>query len=76
MRDGDGAAGTARRGERSIFHARLDGSRRRPQRIASAHRLELTHFSPPVGAVDILGEVAECYTGPTVLATDGWFIEF
>ncbi|MEY4857528.1 MAG: hypothetical protein RLZZ97_2358, partial [Gemmatimonadota bacterium] len=43
---------------------------------ASAHRLELTHFSPPVGAVDILGEVAECYTGPTVLATDGWFIEF
>jgi len=29
-----------------------------------------------VEAVDILGEVAECYTGPTVLATDGWFIEF
>ncbi|WP_396199713.1 MBL fold metallo-hydrolase [Gemmatimonas sp.] len=43
---------------------------------ASAHRLVLTHFYPPVEAVDILGEVAECYTGPTVLATDGWSIEF
>ena len=43
---------------------------------ASAHRLVLTHFYPPVEAVDILGDVAECYTGPTVLATDGWSIEF
>lgn len=43
---------------------------------ASAPRLVLTHFYPPAEAVDILGEVAECYTGPTVLATDGWSIEF
>jgi ribonuclease BN (tRNA processing enzyme) len=43
---------------------------------AAAHRLVLTHFYPPVDAVDILGEVAECYAGPTVLATDGWSIEF
>ena len=43
---------------------------------AAAHRLVLTHFYPPVEAVDILGEVAEYYTGPTVLATDGWSIEF
>lgn len=43
---------------------------------ASAQRLVLTHFYPPVEAVDILGDVAEYYTGPTVLATDGWSIEF
>ena len=43
---------------------------------AAAHRLVLTHFYPPVEAVNILGDVAECYTGPTVLATDGWSIEF
>jgi ribonuclease BN (tRNA processing enzyme) len=36
----------------------------------------LTHFYPPVETVNILGEVAESYTGPTVLATDGWSIEF
>jgi ribonuclease BN (tRNA processing enzyme) len=36
----------------------------------------LTHFYPPVEAANILGEVAECYTGLTVLATDGWSIEF
>ncbi len=43
---------------------------------AAAHRLVLTHFYPPVEAVDILGEVAERYTGSTVLAIDGWSIEF
>lgn len=43
---------------------------------ASAAQLVLTHFYPPVEAVDILGQVAEHFTGPTVLATDGWFIEF
>ena len=43
---------------------------------AAARRLVLTHFYPPVEAANILGEVAECYTGPTVLATDGWSIEF
>jgi pyrroline-5-carboxylate reductase len=41
-----------------------------------ARRLVLTHFYPPVDVVDILGDVAEYYTGPTVLATDGWSIEF
>ena len=43
---------------------------------AVARRLVLTHFYPPVDVVDILGDVAQYYTGPTVLATDGWSIEF
>ena len=43
---------------------------------ARAKRLVLTHFYPPVEAVDILGEVAEHYAGPTVLAHDGWSIDF
>lgn len=43
---------------------------------AQAHRLVLTHFYPPVETVDILGEVAETYAGPVVLATDGFSIEF
>jgi ribonuclease BN (tRNA processing enzyme) len=43
---------------------------------AQARRLVLTHFYPPVEAVDIHGEVAEHFAGPTVLATDGWSIEF
>jgi ribonuclease BN (tRNA processing enzyme) len=43
---------------------------------AQCTRLVLTHFYPPVEAVDILGEVAEHYAGPAVLATDGWSIEF
>ena len=43
---------------------------------AKAARLVLTHFYPPVELTDIIAEVAEHYTGPTVLATDGWFIDF
>jgi len=43
---------------------------------ARADRLVLTHFYPPVEAVDIVGEVAELYAGPVVLATDGWSIDF
>jgi len=43
---------------------------------ARAARLVLTHFYPPVEAVDITALVAECYAGPTVIATDGWSIEF
>ncbi len=43
---------------------------------AGAHRLVLTHFYPPVEMIDIIAEVAERYAGPTVLATDGWFIDF
>ncbi len=43
---------------------------------ANARRLVLTHFYPPVESVDIVAEVAEQYTGPVVLATDGWSIEF
>jgi ribonuclease BN (tRNA processing enzyme) len=43
---------------------------------AAAKRLVLTHFYPPVEAVDIAAEVAECYAGPTVCATDGWSIDF
>jgi ribonuclease BN (tRNA processing enzyme) len=34
--------------------------------------LVLTHFYPPVEAVDIRGIVAERYDGPVVLASDGW----
>lgn len=43
---------------------------------ARAMRLVLTHFYPPVETVDIRGEVAEHYAGPTVLAHDGWSIDF
>lgn len=43
---------------------------------AEAQRLVLTHFYPPVEMIDIIAEVAERYAGPTVLATDGWSIEF
>lgn len=42
---------------------------------AGAKRLVLTHFYPPVEAVDIVAEVAEQYPGPVALATDGWFID-
>ncbi|MCC6241266.1 MAG: ribonuclease Z [Gemmatimonadaceae bacterium] len=43
---------------------------------AAAAQLVLTHFYPPVELVDITSEVAELYTGPVTLATDGWFIDF
>lgn len=43
---------------------------------AAAKRLVLTHFYPPVEAVDITAEVAEHYAGPVVCATDGWSIDF
>ena len=43
---------------------------------AQAKRLVLTHFYPPVEMIDIIAAVAERYAGPTVLATDGWSIEF
>jgi ribonuclease BN (tRNA processing enzyme) len=45
---------------------------------ARAHtgHLVLTHFYPPVEAVEIRGEVAEHFAGPVTLATDGWSIEF
>lgn len=43
---------------------------------ARARRLVLTHFYPPVDAVDIRGEVGEHYAGPLVLAHDGWSIDF
>lgn len=41
---------------------------------ARARQLVLTHFYPPVEAVDIRGEVAEQYAGPCTLAHDGWSI--
>lgn len=43
---------------------------------ARARRLVLTHFYPPVEAVDIGAEVAEHYAGPTIVATDGWSTHF
>jgi ribonuclease BN (tRNA processing enzyme) len=43
---------------------------------AKAARLVLTHFYPPVEAVDIAAEVAAFYDGPTVCATDGWSVDF
>lgn len=42
---------------------------------AGARRLALTHFYPPVERVDIRGIVAEYYSGPVTLATDGWTID-
>jgi ribonuclease BN (tRNA processing enzyme) len=43
---------------------------------AHAQRLVLTHFYPPVESIDIVSAVADVYTGPVVLATDGWSIDF
>jgi ribonuclease BN (tRNA processing enzyme) len=37
--------------------------------------LVLTHFYPPVEAVDIVAEVTEQYDGVVTLATDGWSID-
>ena len=37
--------------------------------------LVLTHFYPPVEAVDIRGEVAAHFGGAVALATDGWTLE-
>jgi len=37
--------------------------------------LALTHFYPPVEAVDIRGEVATRFGGRVVLATDGWSLD-
>jgi ribonuclease BN (tRNA processing enzyme) len=42
---------------------------------ARARRLVLTHFYAPVERVDIAAEVAEQYTGPVTLATDGLVID-
>jgi ribonuclease BN (tRNA processing enzyme) len=38
-------------------------------------QLALTHFYPPVEQVDIRAAVQTKYTGPLVLATDGWSID-
>lgn len=43
--------------------------------IAKPRLLALTHFYPPVEAVDIAALVAEQFNGQLVLATDGWFID-
>jgi ribonuclease BN (tRNA processing enzyme) len=43
--------------------------------IAAPRRLVLTHFYAPVESVDIAAQVAEHYSGPVVLATDGWSTE-
>jgi len=37
--------------------------------------LALTHFYPPVLAVDIRSEVSEQFGGAVALATDGWTLE-
>jgi ribonuclease BN (tRNA processing enzyme) len=37
--------------------------------------LALTHFYPPVEAVDIRGEIAAEFNGTVVLAVDGWSLE-
>ncbi len=41
-------------------------------RIAQPKLLALTHFYPPVEAVDIRGQVAESFAGPLALCVDGW----
>ena len=38
-------------------------------------RLVLTHFYPPVEAVDIRATIATRYAGPVTLASDGWSID-
>lgn len=38
-------------------------------------RLVLTHFYPPVEAVDVRATIATRYAGPVVLASDGWAID-
>lgn len=43
--------------------------------IAHCRQLVLTHFYPPVEAVDIVAEVTAQYHGVVTLATDGWFID-
>lgn len=43
--------------------------------IAQPSVLALTHFYPPVEAVDIAALVAEQFSGSVVLATDGWSID-
>jgi ribonuclease BN (tRNA processing enzyme) len=40
--------------------------------LAAPGQLVLTHFYPPVERVDIRAEVGEQFSGPVVLATDGW----
>ena len=37
--------------------------------------LALTHFYPPVEAVDIRAEIAAEFSGPVVLAVDGWSLD-
>lgn len=43
--------------------------------VAQCRQLVLTHFYPPVEAVDIVAEVRVSYPGVVTLATDGWFID-
>jgi ribonuclease BN (tRNA processing enzyme) len=43
--------------------------------IAECRHLVLTHFYPPVEAVDIVAEVTSKYRGVVTLATDGWFLD-
>ena len=38
-------------------------------------RLVLTHFYPPVEAVDVRATIQTRYAGPVVLASDGWAID-
>ena len=42
---------------------------------ANPGMLVLTHFYPPVEAVDIRGEVGVRFSGPVALATDGWSLD-
>ncbi|MEO6447083.1 MAG: ribonuclease Z [Gemmatimonadaceae bacterium] len=44
--------------------------------IARPSLLALTHFYPPVEAVDIEAQVAERFDGRMVRAEDGWMIDF
>jgi len=44
--------------------------------VAQTRQLVLTHFYPPVEQTNIIAQVAERFDGPTVLAADGWSIEF
>ncbi len=45
-------------------------------RLAEPRRLVLTHLYPPVESVDVAAIVAAKYSGPVVVAHDGWRIAF
>jgi len=65
----NGALATTKEELAALRHRVEEGAAARPGVLA------LTHFYPPVEAVDIRGEVATRFDGRVVLATDGWSLD-